>query len=407
MHGPGQLPGGHRGQQPAQGGGALFPAGSGGRRVPGLGEPAAQPLVRTRARKRRRPPGRVTGRNTDGRRPGDLGQHRDVAHHHRHAGRHRLQDREAVSLGQRREGEHRRRPVDGGQQFLGHVRHERHARPQPELLNQAGQPVREGGVGGADDDEGQLTGDGGQGPHENLVVLVRAVRADRQDEFPWQPVALSRGGHSGLRDMTELPDIHAVRHDCRIRCARVMTADFGHAGRARHRHRGCAAEHHRGDRSHPRLAPAAAGEGHVLFDRGVMHRHDERAWPQRRRERRVRDVQDCRVHRADHPRELPAAVRLQRRDICADHVGVRRQLSKREELLLAGINEHPQDQAVARVAHVRGELHHRPCQAVRAGESVDPRVDDDGATSIRHVSTPYLLARIRLFNSAQPTKGQR
>ena len=138
------------------------------------------------------------------------------------------------------------------------------------------------------------------------MILVRAVRADSEDELLGQLVASSRRGHRGGGNLPELPDVDSVRYQRRARRGGIVTADLGEAGPAGRRHRGRPPERHPGYRSHRRLAEPVAREAHIALDRAVMNRHHERARPDERSERRVRDVQDGRIDRTDQPGELPA-----------------------------------------------------------------------------------------------------
>jgi len=179
--------------------------------------------------------------------------------------------------------------------LVGDIRHQPDPGPQAQLGDQAGESVGETGVGAADDDERHLAGHGGQRPHEHLLVLVRAVRADGEDESFRQLIPVPRRGHVSRGDGAELLDVDPVGHEGGMGGARIMAADFLQAGHARSRHRGRSREHHPGDHRGPGLAAAVARERDVFFDRGVVHRHDERARPQQRREGRIRDVEDGRV----------------------------------------------------------------------------------------------------------------
>jgi len=70
-------------------------------------------------------------------------------------------------------------------------------------------------------------------------------------------------------------------------------------------------------------------------------------------------------------------VDVRRGDVGADHIGVRRQFGKREELILPRIDENSQHKAVGRFAHMRHKLHHRPRESVRPGKPIHTRVDHD------------------------------
>jgi hypothetical protein len=236
-----------------------------------------------------------------------------------------------------------------------------------------------------------MLGQTGQGPDQDFVILVRPVGAHREDELLGQPVTIPGGGHRAGGDGAERPDVDPVGDQGGMRGGGIVLTDLGQAGPGRRRSRGCPPEHGPGRQLQPGLAVPAAREAHVTLDRAVMDGHHQRARADERGEGRIRDVQHGRADRADQPGEFPAALHRAQRDVGADHLGMGRQFRQREELGPVRVDEHPQGQAIVGLPHVRGQLHHRAGDPMRARQPVHPCVEEDRTTTASHIPAPLLI----------------
>ena len=230
--------------------------------------------------------------------------------------------------------------------------------------------------------------------------------ADREDEPAGQPVAGAGHGHGAGGHRGEGPDVDAVRHQGGTGGGRVVLTDLGQAGPRRCGDGGRPPQHGPGGQLQPGLPGPAAGEAHVALDRAVVDGHHDRARPDERGERRVRHVQHGGSGRIEQAGEFPAAVHRPQGDVRVDDLGVRGQPGQRVDLLAAAVDEYPQAEPVRGRGHVRGQLHHRAGDPVRAGKGVHPRVDQDRAI-FRHVPAPLSIARApcRAGGSGPPVRA--